>query len=68
VFGGGGAEQALEAPTQVGRFADVRLGLRVVPAQKKNRRCVWDGSKEFSIVVRSELEAMGQHRTILRLV
>jgi hypothetical protein len=59
------AEQPLEASPQVRGFADVRLRLRIVAAEKKNGRRSWNRGPELSIVGRGELKGVGQHQVIL---
>jgi len=54
----GCAEQALQTAAQVGGFADVWLGLRVLAAEEKDGGCGWDYTPESIIRDWNELEAM----------
>ena len=58
-------EQTLQAPPQVCGFGDVRLGLRIVPAQQKNRRRSRHGGKQFNVLRGDELQLGGEHESIL---
>lgn len=59
------AKQALEASAEIGCFADVGLGLRVLAPQEEHGRAGWHGSKQLGIVFGHEFKTLGQHSSIL---
>jgi hypothetical protein len=62
LFGHG--KQALEAPAQICRLADV--GFRpFIAAQKENRRLRRDGEEDFVVAVCLELKPVEEHLSIL---
>src|ERR1700676_4289179 len=58
-------KQALQPPPQVGRLADVGLGVRILGAQQKHSGDGGYGGEDLGVSFRAELDAFGQHLPIL---
>src|ERR1700674_231428 len=61
-------QEALEPPSKVGSLADVGLGVGILAAQKKHRRGSGYVGEDLGVSFRAELDAFGQHSTIVEEV
>ena len=58
-------KQPLQPPPKVGSLADVRLGARILAAQKKYSRGGGYDGEDGAVMFRAELDAFSQHKTIV---
>ena len=52
-------EQALQAAPEIGRLADVGIGLRIFSTEKEYSRARWSRSEDFIVAVGRKFEALG---------
>jgi hypothetical protein len=58
-------EEPLQTTPEIRALADVRLGLRIVPAEQENSRRWRHSGEERGVLGRNELEALGKHKLIV---
>jgi hypothetical protein len=60
-----GTQQSLQAPTQVGGFADVRLGVCMLAAQEEDCWAGRNGGENFGVSLWREFDPLSQHSLIV---